>query len=157
MDTSIFDNMSAKELDLYARAMELDCSKLKGVKAKREFIKQHLTKQADIKIFGNVYTVPVKRLTLVLVQQNTDPWVSGLSVFFDNLHNLPEYSDTLIDLLNGKNLTDDKLFEAMRLVLGDEQFDDIYAHCTEDDGLVNMASLTYAYLSVFENEELKNF
>lgn len=129
MDTSIFDNMSAKELDLYARAMELDCSKLKGVKAKREFIKQHLTKQADIKIFGNVYTVPVKRL----------------------------HDKRVSDLLNGKNLTDDKLFEAMRLVLGDEQFDDIYAHCTEDDGLVNMASLTYAYLSVFENEELKNF
>lgn len=129
MDTSIFDNMGAKELDLYARAMELDCSKLKGVKAKREFVKQHLTKQADIKIFGKVYTVPVKRL----------------------------HDKRVSDLLNGKNLTDDKLFEAMRLVLGDEQFDDIYAHCTEDDGLVNMASLTYAYLSVFENEELKNF
>lgn len=129
MDTSIFDNMGAKELDLYARAMELDCSKLKGVKAKREFIKQHITKQADIKIFGNVYTVPVKRL----------------------------HDKRVSDLLNGKNLTDDKLFEAMRLVLGDEQFDDIYTHCTEDDGLVNMASLTYAYLSVFENEELKNF
>ena len=29
-----------------------------------------------------------------------------LYLFFDNLHNLPEYSDTLIDLLNGKNVNE---------------------------------------------------
>jgi len=40
---------------------------------------------------------PQQILTLVLVQQNTDPWVSGLDLFFDNLHNNQELTEKAVN------------------------------------------------------------
>ena len=68
--------------------------------------------------------IPQQTLTLVLVQQNTDPWVYGLDSFFDNLHNTQELTEKAII---GSPVTPDLIvWNESSLAYGYDQFQDYY-------------------------------
>ena len=68
--------------------------------------------------------IPQQTLTLVLVQQNTDPWVSGLSVFFDNLHNTQKLTEKAVRSSPIK--PDLIVWNESSLAYGYDQFQDYY-------------------------------
>ena len=67
---------------------------------------------------------PQQNLTLVLVQQNTDPWVSGIDSFFDNLHNTQELTEKAITESPVK--PDLIVWNESSLAYGYDQFQDYY-------------------------------
>lgn len=67
---------------------------------------------------------PQQNLNLVLVQQNTDPWVSGLDSFFDNLHNTQELTEKAISESPVK--PDLIVWNESSLAYGYDQFQDYY-------------------------------
>ena len=69
---------------------------------------------------------PQQNLTLVLVQQNTDPWVSGLDLFFDNLHNTQKLTEKAITESTVR--PDLIVWNESSLAYGYDQFQDYYRH-----------------------------
>ena len=67
---------------------------------------------------------PQQNLTLVLVQQNTDPWVYGLDLFFDNLHNTQKLTEKAITESPVK--PDLIIWNESSLAYGYDQFQDYY-------------------------------
>ena len=65
-----------------------------------------------------------QNLTLVLVQQNTDPWVSGLDLFFDNLYNTQQLTEQAITKSPVK--PDLIVWNESSLAYGYDQFHDYY-------------------------------
>ena len=67
---------------------------------------------------------PQQNLNLVLVQQNTDPWVSGLDLFFDNLYTTKELTEKAITESPVK--PDLIVWNESSLAYGYDQFQDYY-------------------------------
>ena len=67
---------------------------------------------------------PQQNLNLVLVQQNTDPWVSGLDLFFDNLYNTQQLTEQAITESPVK--PDLIVWNESSLAYGYDQFQDYY-------------------------------
>ena len=67
---------------------------------------------------------PQQNLNLVLVQQNTDPWVSGLDLFFDNLYTTQELTEKAITESPVK--PDLIVWNESSLAYGYDQFQDYY-------------------------------
>jgi len=67
---------------------------------------------------------PQQNLHLVLVQQNTDPWVSGLDLFFDNLYTTQELTEKAITESPVK--PDLIVWNESSLAYGYDQFQDYY-------------------------------
>lgn len=67
---------------------------------------------------------PQQNLTLVLVQQNTDPWVYGLDLFFDNLYNTQKLTEKAIT--ESPVRPDLIVWNESSLAYGYDQFQDYY-------------------------------
>ena len=61
------------------------------------------------------------------------------------------------ELLSKPDRTDDDFVEAIRMLLGDEQYETIYEAVRDEDGTVDIDGLVLVYKRLFQNEALKNF
>lgn len=121
--------MSAKEIDEYAKALGIRKLDGKSADDKIAALDRRLSRVATIDVLGLSLEVPVKALK--------DKRVS--------------------DLMEKPDPTDTDCETILRLIIGDEQFDQLVDACTEDDGYIDVAALGYAFTKVITSPQLKNF
>lgn len=119
--------MGSKELDAYAQTMGFSAKGARGAEAKRELIERRRARCAELTVLGVDLSIPVKRA----------------------------HDKRVVDLMNSKD--DGKMMDGMRLLLGDEQFAELVAACTEEDGTSDVAAMAYAVIAITGSDELKNF
>lgn len=59
-------------------------------------------------------------------------------------------------LLSKRDRTDEDTFEALRLMLGDEQTEILIDACTDEDGTIDAVALGVAFVRLITSDELKN-
>lgn len=120
--------MSPADVDAYAASCGIDTTRLRGVKAKARLVQERRERVATIPVLGTTVDVPVRRM----------------------------HDKRVTDAVNGIR-TDDDMAEAMRMLLGDEQWDGLVARCEDEDGAVDNDALGYACAAILSSDELKNF
>lgn len=129
MRREILLSLDDPEVDEYARALGVDTTGLKTVKAKVDLIDEARARSADVDALGMTVSIPIKRL-----------------------HDL-----NVIDKLNGKALSDEDYKALCVDVLGEDQTRAIYDHCTDDDGTVDVEGVGLVLRKVFYSDAAKNF
>lgn len=89
-------------------------------------INKRRSKTVNIRALGVDWTVPVKAMS----------------------------DKRVVDLAS--KLNDSNAEEALRLVLGDDQFKLLQEVCTEEDGTFDVNALSVVYVKIFTSKELKN-
>lgn len=130
MKSEILDQLTAKELEQYAKHMGLQVIPGKSLKEKRNAIKRKRDKVKTITVLGMEISVAVKRFH--------DGKVTS---FFESTE--------------GK--TDSDYIEMLRYIIGDEQMDSLVDACTDDDGSFDNDAMAYVMATIIYSEELKNF
>ena len=129
MNPEYLERMSAKELDEYAEAMGIAARGAKSKAEKMSLIERRREKAATVRALGIDFDIPVKRA----------------------------YDKRVTELLAKEGRTDAETEEAMRLLLGDEQADELARACTDPDGTVDVQAMGVAYVRILTSESLKNF
>lgn len=122
-------NMSDAELEGYAKALGFTLAGIKDHDKKVDFIAKKRERAATITALGVELSVPIKAA----------------------------HDKRVRDLLTKADRTDDDVVEMFRLLLGDEQLQELFDAATDDDGTVDEPALAYAFNSILESSELKNF
>ena len=94
-----------------------------------QLIETKRSESAEVEIFGIKFVIPKKKF----------------------------HDKTISDLLSKPNLRDDDFTEAIRMLLGDDQYETIYEAVRDEDGVVDIDGLILVYKRLFQNEALKNF
>lgn len=129
MNAEYMERMSAKELDEYGEALGIEMRPAKSKADKIALIGRRRERSATVRALGIDFEVPVKRA----------------------------HDKRVSELLGRDGRTDAETEEAMRLLLGDEQMEELAAACTEPDGTVDVNALGLAYVRILTSGELKNF
>ena len=129
MNAEYMERMSAKELDEYGEALGIEMRPAKSKADKIALIGRTRERSATVRALCNDFEVPVKRA----------------------------HDKRVSELLGRDGRTDAETEEAMRLLLGDEQMEELAAACTEPDGTVDVNALGLAYVRILTSDELKNF
>lgn len=129
MNAKYLDMMNAEELEDYAQILGFTTKAAKTKAAKVQLIETKRSESAEVEIFGTKFTIPKKKF----------------------------HDKTISDLLSKPARTDDDFVEAIRMLLGDEQYETIYEAVRDEDGTVDIDGLILVYVRLFQNEALKNF
>ena len=129
MNRECMERMSASELDEYAKSCGIEVSHARDKKDKLRIISERRERVASVRALGIDFEIPVKRV----------------------------HDKRLTDLLGKQDMTDEDMTEAMGMMLGREQFDELVAACTDDDGTVDVNAMGVAYVRIVTSSELKNF
>lgn len=129
MNAKYLDMMSTEELEDYAQILGFTTKAAKTKAAKVQLIETKRSESAEVEIFGAKFVIPKKRF----------------------------HDKTISDLLVKPTRTDNDVVEAIRMLLGDEQYELIYEAVRDEDGTVDIDALIFVYLRLFSNEALKNF
>lgn len=129
MNPEYMERMSAKELDEYAKSCGIQVTRLKSKQDKIRVINERRERSVIVRALGIDFEIPIKRV----------------------------HDKRLADLINKPNATDDDMAEAMLLLLGQEQLDELVRACTEEDGSVDVDAMAVAYVRIITSKELKNF
>lgn len=129
MRKEVLETLSASELEGYAAVIGVDVSNVKTKKARIARIVEARERAADINALGMTLTVPIKRL----------------------------HDKRVTDRLNGGVVGDEELMEIMAAILGEDQLAAIEAHCTDEDGTVDVDAYGVILAAVINSDELKNF
>lgn len=129
MRKEVLETLSASELEGYAAVIGVDVSNVKTKKARIARIVEARERTADINALGMTLTVPIKRL----------------------------HDKRVTDRLNGGVVGDEELMEIMAAILGEDQLAAIEAHCTDEDGTVDVDAYGVILAAVINSDELKNF
>lgn len=129
MNKDIMAQMSTEELNEYGAMLGLVMKSAKTKQDKLDYIERKRAKIAEIKVLGLDLEVPVKRMR--------DKRVS--------------------DLVNKKEASDDELVEALKLILGNEQFEQVISAVTDEDGTIDVVALALCFSRIITSKELKNF
>lgn len=129
MRKEVLETLSASELEGYAAVIGVDVSNVKTKKARIARIVEARERTADINALGMTLTVPIKRL----------------------------HDKRVTDRLNGGVVGDEELMEIMTAILGEDQLAAIEAHCTDEDGTVDVDAYGVILAAVINSDELKNF
>lgn len=121
--------MTPKELEGYAKEMGFTTRAATGAEAKAKLIRSRRERVVEMRVIGVDVSVPIKRA----------------------------HDKRVSDLLRKRPRTDKDVTEAFRILLGDEQLSAIMAAATEEDGTVDEAAVAYAFNSILDNGDLKNF
>lgn len=128
MNKETLARMSEAELDEYGKLLGIAMKAAKDAESKAALIERRRAKVAKVRVLGLDLEIPVKRL-----------------------------SDKRVTDLLGADSTDETQVEAMRLILGNEQFDKVVAACTEDDGTIDIYAMGLCFSKIITNQKLKNF
>lgn len=129
MNRECMERMSASELDEYAKSCGIEVSHAKDKQDKLRIISERRERVATVRALGIDFEIPVKRV----------------------------HDKRLTDLLGKQDMTDEDMTEAMVMMLGREQFDELVAACTDDDGTVDVNAMGVAYVRIVTSSALKNF
>ena len=129
MNAKYLERMSAKELDEYAQALGIMSKAAKSKQDKISLIEHRREKIATVRALGIDFEIPIKRA----------------------------HDKRVSELLDKDGRTDAETEEAMRLLLGDEQMDELANACTEEDGTIDVSAMGVAYVRILTSEQLKNF
>lgn len=129
MNREYMERMSAKELDEYAKSCGIDVARIKSKQDKLRIIAERRERVATVRALGIDFEIPVKRV----------------------------HDKRLSDLMNKQNMTDEDMTEAMVMLLGQEQLDELVSACTDEDGTVDVNAMGTAYVRIITAKELKNF
>lgn len=129
MRKEVLETLSASELEGYAAVIGVDVSNVKTKKARIARIVEARERTADVNALGMTLTVPIKRL----------------------------HDKRVTDRLNGGVVGDEELMEIMAAILGEDQLAAIEAHCTDEDGTVDVDAYGVILAAVINSDELKNF
>nr|DAJ50151.1 MAG TPA: hypothetical protein [Caudoviricetes sp.] len=129
MNAKYLDMMSTEELEDYAQILGFTTKAAKTKAAKVQLIETKRSESAEVEIFGIKFVIPKKKF----------------------------HDKTISDLLSKPNLRDDDFTEAIRMLLGDDQYETIYEAVRDEDGVVDIDGLILVYKRLFQNEALKNF
>lgn len=129
MRKEVLETLSASELEGYAAVIGVDVSNVKTKKARIAKIMEARERTADVNALGMTLTVPIKRL----------------------------HDKRVTDRLNGGIVGDEELMEIMAAILGEDQLAAIEAHCTDEDGTVDVDAYGVILAAVINSDELKNF
>lgn len=127
MNKEYLERMSASELNEYGKALGIEMAPAKTVKDKITLIETKRNKEAVISVMGLELTIPKKRA-----------------------------NDKRIADLIAPPMSDDQAELAMRLLLGDEQMNEVVTACTDEDGVVDNIALGVVFARAFTSPELKN-
>ena len=122
-------SMSLEQLDQYGRACGIDVTGRKTKAQKVELIEERRMRVADIDAVGMTLHVPVKAM----------------------------HDKRVADLLASEPMSDADADRLLVMLLGQEQYDELVAHCTDEDGVVDYEALALAFGTVLRSSELKNF
>ena len=129
MNAKYLDMMNAEELEDYAQILGFTTKAAKTKAAKVQLIETKRSESSEVEIFGIKFVIPKKKF----------------------------HDKTISDLLSKPTRTDDDFVEAIRMLLGDEQYETIYEAVRDEDGTVDIDGLILVYVRLFQNEALKNF
>lgn len=129
MNAKYLEMMNAEELEDYAQILGFTTKAAKTKAAKVQLIETKRSESAEVEIFGTKFTIPKKKF----------------------------HDKTISDLLSKPARTDDDFVEAIRMLLGDDQYETIYEAVRDEDGTVDIDGLILVYVRLFQNEALKNF
>lgn len=129
MNIDHLKRMSAQELNEYAELLGFSVTSIKGVNAKIEEIQKRRNRHATITVLGVDLDIPLRALR-------------------DKRFN---------DILNTSYDNNEEVEKAMVMLLGEEQYGELVAAVTEDDGVVDIDALSFAIGKIVTNPQLKNF
>lgn len=121
--------MTPDEIDRYAGVLGIDLGNAETKREKIAIIEGRRERVADVRVLGMTLAVPIR-----------------------NLHDA-----RVAEALRVRPLTDEMASRVMTLVLGEEQYDALIEHCTDDDGVIDADAVGLAFVLLFEDPELKNF
>lgn len=127
MNRENLERMGSEELERYANTMGFSVLSAKTDEQKRALIQSRRERTAEIDVMGLHLVIPMKR---VADQRVVDAY---------------------------EKHTDESVADALRLLLGEEQFAELVSACTEEDGLVDSTALAYATVEILNSDALKNF
>ena len=129
MRHEVLMEMSLEQLDQYGQACGIDVTGKRTRAQKVALIEERRGRVADIEAVGMTLHVPVRRL----------------------------HDKRVTDLLSRGQLSEAEADALMRGLLGDEQFEALIEHCTDEDGVVDVEAVGLAFASVAYGPELKNY
>jgi len=127
MNPDYLERMSANELNEYGKALGIEMSPAKTVEEKVNLIEGKRNKDAVIPVLGLELFIPKKRA-----------------------------NDRRVTDILAQDMTDQNAEEAMTLLLGEEQMNEVVKACTDEDGTVDNIAMGVVFAKVFTSPELKN-
>ena len=128
MNIEALRSLGSDELDAYAEMSGFDLEGAETAAAKAERIEELRNRTKAMRLLG------------------VDVRISYKAV-----------NDKRVSDLLGSSRTDAETEEAMRLMLGERQFDAVVQAATDEDGTVDVVALGYAFVKMLYSDELKNF
>ena len=122
-------SLTGDEIDEYAAVLGIDTTKLKAKAAKVERIEKARERVADIDVLGMTVAVPIKKL----------------------------HDKRITDRMTSGAMSDRQLDGLMKDLLGEEQLQRVYEHCTDEDGTVDVEAIALVYTTIVKSDSLKNF
>ena len=130
MRHEVMMEMSLEQLDQYARVCGIDTGGKATKEEKVALIEERRGRVAEIEALGTTLVVPVRAL----------------------------HDKRVTDALDGsKPLADDEAEGLLARLLGEEQYAEVVGRCTDEDGVVDVEALAFAFGLIVRSEELKNF
>lgn len=129
MNPKYLEKMSASELNEYAKAIGIKKLVGKTRAEKIEYLEKRRHRSATIKVLGVTLNIPIKAL----------------------------HDRRVYEVLDSPTSTDNDCVETLKLVIGEEQFQELLAACTDEDGTVDSDALAYAYAVILHSPELKKY
>ncbi len=130
MRKEYLQEMSASEIDTYAKCIGVDTSKAKQKARKIAIICESRERSAEIDVLGMTLSVPIKKMH--------DKRITDRASNVVDLSEL-EFEQLMVD------------------IIGQEQMDALSERCTDEDGTVDIDALALALTSVITSDKLKNF
>lgn len=121
--------MSVKELNEYAKLLNIKTNGADTVDALISLIERRRERCAKIEVLGLALEIPIKKMR----------------------------DKRITDVLTNTQASDEELADTMRLILGDEQFKEVLNACTEEDGTVDVDALALCFSKIYTSKKLKNF
>lgn len=128
MNPDNLKRMGAEELDAYAKALGFSVIAGRTAEDKARLIEERRRRAARVECLGVDLSIEVRKAR--------DRRVSAL--------------------LAKEDRTGADVAEAFRLMLGQEQYDELERAATDEDGVVDEAALTCAFNRILDSDELKN-
>lgn len=129
MKSEYLSTLSLTQLDAYASVIGIDTTKKKTKEEKIQKIQDARGRVATIECFGLDLHVPIKKL----------------------------HDKRIADKLMAKEQTDENFEDAIKMLLGEEQYQKLVERATDDDGTVDTDAIGYAIAYILNSDALKNF
>lgn len=121
--------MGSEELEAYAKSLGFTLAAADGVEAKVSLIEKRRSRSVSLSVLGVPLEVEVRRA----------------------------HDSRFFDVINDPARTRADLMGAFKRLLGDGQWAELVAACTDSDGTVDEDALAFAMDRLLSCEELKNF